>query len=107
MLRRSHRMDTPVDATREPDTDHGVGFWRRYGLAAYWLLFALYSTNAARYSGFDAPRPAAPYPWVGLVATWVDLALEVALLRWILRPRTFDRSLERLATALATYGVLA
>jgi O-antigen ligase len=96
-----------VDRTLEPDADGGGGFWRRYGLAVYWLLFALYSADAARYSGLVAHRQSASYPWVGLVATWVDLALEVMLLRWILRPRTFERSWGRLVVALAVYAVLA
>ena len=100
-------MDKSVDMTRDPHSDQDVGFWRRYGLAVYWLLFALYTSDAARYSGYVAHRQTASYPWTGLVATWVELAFEVALLRWILRPRTFDRSWGRLAAALAVYAVLA
>lgn len=100
-------MDSSVDMFREPNGDPGTGFWRRYGLAVYWLLFALYTSEAARYSGYVTHRQTAPYPWAGLVATWVKLALEVAFLRWILRPRTFDRSWGRLAAALGVYAVLA
>ena len=57
--------------------------------------------------GLVVHRDAARYPWLGVVATWIELALEVALLGWILRPRTYHRSWGRLAAALAVYAVLA
>jgi hypothetical protein len=72
----------------------------------YWLAFALYAADAARYSGFVVHRQMAAYSWVGLVGTWVNLALEVALLRSLLRPVTFARSWGRLAAALGVYAVL-
>jgi hypothetical protein len=107
MLQHGYRDGQLVDMTREPNADQGAGFWRRYGLAVYWLVFALYASDAARYSGYVAHRRTASYPWAGLVATWVDLALEIAFLGWILRPRTFDQSWGRLAAALGVYAVLA
>jgi hypothetical protein len=99
-------MAASVDMGREAEARQRPGFWRRYGLAVYWLAFALYAGDAARYSGFVVHRPVAEYPWVGLVGTWVNLALEVALLRWLLRPLTFARSWGRLAAALGVYAVL-
>jgi hypothetical protein len=99
-------MAASVDTGREAEAGQRPGFWRRYGLVVYWLVFALYAADAARYSGFVVHRQMAAYPWVGLVGTWVNLALEVALLRWLLRPLTFARSWGRLAAALGVYAVL-
>ena len=93
-------------ARASADADPHVGFWRRYGLGVYWLLFALHAADAARYSGFLEHRPTASYPWGGLAETWVKLAFEVALLQWILRPRTFQRSWGRVTAALGVYAVL-
>jgi polyferredoxin len=39
-------MDTSVDANRESDCGQRTGFWRRYGLVAYWLLFAVFTVYA-------------------------------------------------------------
>lgn len=97
----------PVDTTHEPFAKQPAGFWRRYGLGVYWLIFAIYTLQAARDPGLVVHRDAARYPWLGVVATWIELALEVALLGWILRPRTYHRSWGRLAAALAVYAVLA
>jgi hypothetical protein len=100
-------MDALVGPARERDLDQRARFWRRYGLAVYWLPFALYTVHAAHEPGLVVHRATAPYSWVGLIATWVNLALEVAFLGWILKPRTFHRSWGRLAAALAVYAVLA
>jgi hypothetical protein len=95
-----------VDTNRESDGGQRTGFWRQYGLVAYWLLFAVFTIDAGRYSGIVYDPRRAPYPWAGVVTTWVDLALEVALLGRILRPRTFQRSWGRLTGALAVYAIL-
>jgi len=91
---------------RDAEAGQPPGFWRRYFLAVYGLAFALYAADAARYSGFFVHRPMGTYPWVGLVGTWVNLALEVALLRSLLGPLTFAQSWGRLAAALGVYAVL-
>jgi hypothetical protein len=79
---------------------------RRYGLVLYWLAFAVYTLDAARNPGLLLPGAPAPYPWRGVLATWLALAVLTGGLHAILRPRTFHRSWARLAWALAYSIVL-
>jgi hypothetical protein len=73
----------------------------------YWLVFALCSVDAAREPGFVSDPAHAPYPWLGLLTTWLILALETGLLNLILRPKSFARSWMRLSAAIALYVALS
>ena len=96
-------MITSTPKASRDQTDLRRGFCRTYALPLYWLVFALFTTVAARDPGFVPHREHAPYPWVGLTVTCALLALETGILGWILRPRSFDRSWGRLGAALALY----
>ena len=106
MLQHSGRYNRLRRYGRDAAAGKRPGFWRRYGLAVYGLVFACYAADAARYSGFLAHRPVATYPWAGLVGTWANLALELALLRSLLSPLTCPQSWGRLAAALGVYAIL-
>jgi hypothetical protein len=79
---------------------------RRYFLAAYWLLFAAFTLYLGQFPGYVQHPELEPYPWVGVLVTWIVLAAEVAILYWILRPVTFSRSWGRLGFALLYVGAL-
>ena len=80
--------------------------WRtwlsRYGLLAWWLIFAVLTLRAGRYPGLVRDPATAPYPWRGVMITLVLLAVETGILYGILRPRTFNKAWGRFAIA-ATY----
>jgi hypothetical protein len=77
---------------------------RRYGLIIYWAAFAALTVRAGHDPGF-APSLTA-YPWKGVALTVGQLAIAVAILYAILRPRTFRRSWGRLGTAFLFVLVL-
>jgi hypothetical protein len=73
---------------------------RRNGLVAYWLLFAVYTLYAAKHPGLVSDSAAVPYPWRGVVTTWIILAVATGILYAILRPPTFRGQGARLGLAL-------
>ena len=79
---------------------------RRYFLAAYWLLFAVWTTFLGQFPGYVEHPELEPYPWIAVSLTSTLLAVEVTILYWILRPVTFHRSWGRLAFALLYVGSL-
>jgi len=82
------------------------GFYvRRYFLAFYWLLWALYTFDQGQIPGFwelfeYQGLAVRPYPWAVVREIWLILAISLAILYAILRPVTFDWSWRRLAVAI-------
>lgn len=100
-------MDSFVETGGSTRANHRAVVWHRYGLLAYWLLFAVRTLDWARNPGFVADPANAPYPWAGVVATWDLLALEVSLVGWFLGPRPIHRPRRgRLGAALVLYAGL-
>jgi hypothetical protein len=79
---------------------------RRYALVGYWLAFALFTLDAARHPGLVSDPASVPYPWRGVVTTWIILAVLTAILYAILRPRTFRWQPARLGIGLLYSCVL-
>ena len=79
---------------------------RRNGLGLWWVLFATLTLHSARHPGFVRDPTAVPYPWHGVVTTWLILAIETGILYAIIRPRTFNGGGRRLAAALLYAFVL-
>jgi hypothetical protein len=78
-----------------------LGVWlRRYGLAAYWLVYAILTLDWARHPGFVPDPESVPYPWGAVFVTWGVVAVAVGILYAILRPPTFHQSWGRLGGAL-------
>jgi hypothetical protein len=75
-------------------------FLRRYGLIIYWLCFAILTLRAAKYPGLVYHRESVPYPWIGVVTTWIILGAMTSVLYWISRTRKFRYVWQRLAVAL-------
>ena len=76
----------------------------RYGLPAYWLVFALHTVDAARDPGFVPDPASVPFPWSGVVTTWLVLALLTGWLYLVPRPHPQIRWWQR---ALTTFGYVA
>jgi uncharacterized integral membrane protein len=79
---------------------------RKYGLVAYWLAFALYTTYMAQFPGLVRDLSRWRYPWSAVIVVWFLLAVFVAILHSILRPMTYRRSWGRLAGACAYSAAL-
>jgi hypothetical protein len=77
---------------------------RRYGLSAWWLVFASITIDWARSPGFVDNPQSVPYPWGGVVITWTILAVETGILYAILRPPTFVGTRGRLGAAMLYSG---
>ena len=73
---------------------------RRYGLAAYWVLFAAYTMYMAREPGLMLHPEQWTYPWASALAVCAVLAVLVTILHAILRPVSYRRSWGRLICAL-------
>jgi len=79
---------------------------RKYGLVAYWLAFALYTTYMAQFPGLVRDPSRWRYPWSALIVVWSLLAVLVGILYLIIRPMTYRRSWGRLAGACAYSAAL-
>lgn len=109
----SSRMSDPTSGSDKPngtlERSYGMttrSFARRYGLFAYWLMFALFTLRQAQYPGLMQHPEEWDYPWGAVVAVWALLAVLVAGLHLILRPASFHRSWGRLLAALAYSALL-
>jgi hypothetical protein len=79
---------------------------RRYGLVAWWGVFALGTLWAARWPGFVPTPQLFPYPWLAVLRTWGVLAVETAALYGILRPLTLPARPRRIWIALFLETIL-
>jgi hypothetical protein len=79
---------------------------RRYGLAFYWFIFALFTLSAARGRPLMLHPEEWRYPWGAVVVVWAFLALLVGALHVILRPASYRNSWGRLLVAVAYSAVL-
>lgn len=84
----------------------GSRLTRRYGLPAYWLVFALQTLDAARDPGFVPDPASVPFPWGGVVTTWLVLALLTGGLYLVLRPHPHIPSWQRTLTTSGYVAVL-
>ena len=80
--------------------------FRRYSLPVYWLLFAGFTAHQAQYPGLMLNPEQWEYPWRAVLVVWALLAVLVAGLYAILRPRTYNRSWWRLLGGLVYCAVL-
>jgi hypothetical protein len=83
-----------------------MSYLRRYGLAAYWALFAAYTMYMAQWPGLMLHPERWTYPWKSALAVCALLAVCVAILYVILRPMSYRHSWWRLLGALVYSGVL-
>jgi hypothetical protein len=72
----------------------------KFGLLAYWLLFAIFSAFAASSPGYVHHPELVPYPWHALLVLWAFFGVLLALLYVILQPPEFRTSPWRLPLAL-------
>lgn len=76
-------------------------FLRRYWLGLYGVTFAIFTLYAATFPGFVGNPEAVPYPWIGVLYTWVIIAALTFAFHRVLKPLAFLRSWKRLALAIA------
>lgn len=79
---------------------------RRYGLATYWLICALFTLRQARYPGLMLYPEDWRYPWKAVFVVWVLLAVLIGILHAILRPASYHYSWWRLLGALVYSALL-
>ena len=77
-----------------------VSALRRYGFAAYWIIFVCWTVRAGKEPGLVVSRVLRPYPWADVLWTCGVLAIETAVLYVILRPYSFRWSWGRFGSAL-------
>ncbi len=80
--------------------------FRRYGLIAYWFLFAALTLYQAQFRGFVPDPEHAPYPWLSVFWIWVVLAVLIGVLYLILRPKTFQYQWARILAAVIYASIL-
>ena len=73
-----------------------------------WLISAYVALRGGENPGLVAPdvRDTLPFPWRGVVITWVHTGLYAAGLYWLLRPRSRPVH-SQLARALGVFGLLS
>ena len=92
-----HRSETGMAPGR---THARAARWaRRYGWVAYWLAFAAWTLNEARYPGFVPNPETVPYPWAAALFTCTLLFAQTAALNSLLRPLHATGSWRRVAAA--------
>ena len=76
---------------------------KRYWLAFYWLIFACLAAVWGQNPGLlPRSQPLPPYPWTGVVITWIILAVEICVFyKIVYRPKNEKRpQWQRLRDAL-------
>lgn len=87
------------------------GLLQRLGFILYWLAFAILTIRQAKHPGLVLHGDLPPFPWRGIAATWIVLAIETLILYVVLRPLSFQAPWKRVgkgflyATGLVVFTV--
>ena len=72
---------------------------RRFGLILYWLIFAVYAAQEARYAAPVRNQVEVGYQWGSVIVVWIALAIAVFQLHRIIDPKNYSPSSPRFGKA--------